>query len=73
MAPFLFSLFIIFSIAAVGGIGYFDQRLALMQNKTEPPYDQKELLRWTVIFILAQIMIAPAVCFFYGLGHMFCC
>lgn len=56
-------------IVATAFVGYFDQRLSLMQKKIPPPHDNKEILRWTVIFVLAQIMIAPTVCFagLYGI------
>lgn len=47
---------------ATAAVGYFDQRLSLMQKKIAPPFDKKELVRWTIIFVLAQIIIAPMVC-----------
>jgi hypothetical protein len=57
-------LVISFTLAfvATACIGYFDQRLTLMQKKIPPPHDKKELARWTLIFVLAQIIIAPTVC-----------
>ncbi len=54
---------------ATAAVGYFDQRLALMQKKISPPHSKKELARWTIIFVLAQILIAPTVCWSVLYGY----
>jgi Cu/Ag efflux pump CusA len=48
---------------ATAAVGYFDQRIALVQKRIAPPHSKKELARWTAIFVVLQIIIAPTVCF----------
>jgi hypothetical protein len=66
-----FLLVITFTLAfvATACVGYFDQRLALMQKKIPPPHSKKELARWTIIFVLAQIIIAPTLCWSVLYGY----
>lgn len=66
-----FLLVITFTLAfvATACVGYFDQRLALMQKKAQPPHSKKELARWTIIFVLAQILIAPTLCWSLLYGY----
>ncbi len=51
----------IVTIAAFAAVGYFDQRLALQQKRIDPSAEKKELIRWTIIFVILQAMIAPAI------------
>jgi hypothetical protein len=57
------------TIMATACVGYFDQRLKLMQEKASPPYNKKELARWTFVFVLAQILIAPCICYTVVQGY----
>lgn len=59
----LWPIGVIVGLAAFAAIGYFDQRLRLQQDKKDPSTEKRELIRWTVIFVLLQHMIAPAVGF----------
>ncbi len=52
---------IVVTLAAFAGVGYFDQRLSLQQKRIDPSTEKKELIRWTIIFTILQLMIAPAV------------
>ena len=58
----------IFTIAAVAAIGYFDHRLSLQQRRKAPPHEKRELIRWTIIFVLLQIIIAPVIAFAVAYG-----
>ena len=49
------------TIAAFAAVGYFDQRLSLQQKRIDPSAEKKELIRWTIIFVVLQAMIAPAI------------
>ncbi len=60
---------VIVAVCATACVGYFDQRLALMQKKIDPPHSKKELARWTVIFVIAQIIIAPSICYIAAYGY----
>jgi hypothetical protein len=55
---------------ATAAVGYFDQRIALMQKKAAPPHSKTELARWTAIFVGLQIIIAPTIC--YAVVFGFC-
>jgi predicted membrane metal-binding protein len=57
-------------VIASAAVGYFDQRIALMQKKAVPPHSKTELARWTAIFVALQIIIAPTVC--YAVVYGFC-
>jgi general stress protein CsbA len=60
---YLLILCVLSIIAATAAVGYFDQRISLMQKKIVPPHSKLELARWTTIFVLTQIIIAPTVCY----------
>lgn len=50
-------------------IGYLDQRISFMVKRIPPPHSKKEQIRRTVIFVLAQLLIAPAVCWMVLYGY----
>lgn len=57
------ALCILAVVIATTAVGYFDQRIALMQKRIAPPHSKVELARWTAIFVVLQVIIAPTVCF----------
>ena len=59
----LWPIGVIAGLAAFAAIGYFDQRLRLQQAKIDPTTEKREIIRWTVIFVILQLMIAPAIGF----------
>ncbi len=59
----LWPIGVIAGLAAFYGIGYFDQRIRLQQEQKDPSTEKHELVRWAIIFMLLQLMIAPAIGF----------
>ena len=59
----LWPIGVIAGLAAFYGIGYFDQRIRLQQEQKDPTTEKRELVRWAIIFVLLQLMIAPAIGF----------
>ncbi len=57
----LWPLVVVAGLAAFAAIGYFDQRLSLQQKHIDPSTGKRELIRWTIIFTILQLMIAPAI------------
>ena len=57
-------------VVATAAVGYFDQRIALVQKKIAPPHSKKHMVRSTIIFVLMQTIIAPTVC--YAALYGFC-
>lgn len=65
----LLGITFILVIIATAAVGYFDQRLKLMQEKIAPPHNQKQIALWTFVFVLAQIFIAPSLCYTVLYGY----
>ena len=54
-------LLLLLFVAATAGIGLFEQLLTFQEARTPPPFPKTELLRWTIIFVLVQIVLAPII------------
>jgi hypothetical protein len=55
------SLSLLLFVTATAGIGLFEQLLTFQEARTPPPFPKTELLRWTIIFVLVQIVLAPII------------
>ena len=48
-------------VAATAAVGLFEQLLTFQEAGTPPPFPKAELARWTVIFVLVQVVLAPVI------------
>ena len=55
------SLSLLLFVAATAGVGLFEQFLTFQEARTPPPFPKAELVRWTIIFVLVQIVLAPMI------------
>lgn len=55
------SLSLLLFVTATAGIGLFEQLLTFQEAGTPPPFPKAELVRWTIIFVLVQIVLAPII------------
>lgn len=62
------SLSVLLFVAATAGVGLFEQLLTFQEMRmspaysgTTPPYSKAELVRWTIIFVFVQIVLAPII------------
>ncbi len=63
--------FILGLTISTAAVGYLDRRIDLMEKKIAPPHSKTDLVRCTIIFVLAQIVIAPTFCFAIFFGYLF--
>lgn len=49
-------------------IGYFEGQLALQQQQIDPSTQRRRLIRWSIFFLIMQMVIAPmfSLVFFFG-------
>ena len=50
-------------------IGYFEGQLALRQNQIDPSNQHWRLVRWAVLFLILQLVIAPMFCVVTFFGY----
>ena len=68
----LWPLFVIPIPMIVALIGYFDGRISLQQQRIDPSHEMGQLIRWSMIFLILQLVIAPvfSLVIVFGLSFM---